>query len=390
MVDKEWVIIGGGVCGVAVATQLIKTRKVDSSRLMLIDPAPELLHEWKRKAARTGMTHLRSPSVHHLDTKPFSLQAFAKKHGWKTGFSGPYKKPSLELFHAHCDALINECRLNESHYSCAVDKLSYSENKYVIRTSHGSRIQADKVVIATGMSNQIRQPDWISSLDSNTEANIAHVLDYEEIKEQEMSKPLLVIGGGITACQTALKWSEKFPGEVILNSRHDFRIAEFDSSPGWMGPKFMASWEKIDDVKKRRSLIQDARMRGSIPGALHRKVKKAMLTGSLRLIKDQVETAERTREGLQLTFTQGDTLDIKSILLCTGYDQSAAVPDWLAEFAAIHDLPYAPCGTPLPNGDLNWHDGLFLTGSLTDLQLGPTARNIAGAKKAASLIAQAK
>ncbi|EXJ24177.1 hypothetical protein ADIAL_0308 [Alkalibacterium sp. AK22] len=389
MTDKEWVIIGGGVCGVAAAVHLIKLKEIDSSRLMLIDPAPELLYEWKRKAARTGMTHLRSPSVHHLDVEPFSLQSFAKKYRWKTGFSGPYKKPSVELFHAHCDSLIQTYQLKDSHCPDTVIKLDYTKGKYVISTQHGQTIVSDNVIVATGRSNQLNQPDWVKASGLLSTAHIAHVLSSADISDQEISKPLLVVGGGITACQTALKWSEKFPGEVILNSRHDFRISEFDSSPGWMGPKLMASWSDIDDPQQRRAMVSKARLSGSIPGSLNRRIKKAILSGKVHFVKDQVETVSKNSNKLRVTFSQKDALTVKSILLCTGYDQLAAVPEWLADFAVQYNLPSAPCGTPLPDSRLKWHDGLFLMGPLTDLILGPTARNIAGAKKAAGLIAQA-
>ena len=46
-------------------------------RLRIVDPGPRLLHTWQRCTSNTGMSHLRSPAVHHLDLDPFSLLRFA-------------------------------------------------------------------------------------------------------------------------------------------------------------------------------------------------------------------------------------------------------------------------------------------------------------------------
>jgi hypothetical protein len=45
-------------------------------------------------------------------------------------------------------------------------------------------------------------------------------------------------------------------------------------------------------------------------------------------------------------------------------------------------LPCAGCGYPLVSPRLEWASGLFVTGPLAELELGPTARNIAGARAA--------
>lgn len=47
------------------------------------------------------------------------------------------------------------------------------------------------------------------------------------------------------------------------------------------------------------------------------------------------------------------------------------------------DLPVAPCGYPIVDAGLRWAPGLHVTGPLADLELGPVARNISGARRAA-------
>ncbi|MGE8078266.1 FAD-dependent oxidoreductase [Peribacillus loiseleuriae] len=75
----EWVIIGGGIQGVTLATFLIKNKKVKLNQLAIIDRHKEPLANWKRNTKVISMPYLRSPSVHHLDVHPFSLQSFVKK-----------------------------------------------------------------------------------------------------------------------------------------------------------------------------------------------------------------------------------------------------------------------------------------------------------------------
>ena len=73
----DWLIIGGGIHGVHIATRLLADADIPADRLRIVDPGPRLLARWHDCTRTTGMTYLRSPSVHHLDVAPMSLQNFA-------------------------------------------------------------------------------------------------------------------------------------------------------------------------------------------------------------------------------------------------------------------------------------------------------------------------
>lgn len=73
-----WLIVGGGPHGVHVAVSLV-TAGVRPEDLAIVDPHAQLLENWTVCTQRTGMTHLRSPSVHHLDMDPWSLRSFATR-----------------------------------------------------------------------------------------------------------------------------------------------------------------------------------------------------------------------------------------------------------------------------------------------------------------------
>jgi len=52
--------------------------------------------------------------------------------------------------------------------------------------------------------------------------------------------------------------------------------------------------------------------------------------------------------------------------------------------------PMEFCGYPIVDRDLRWgHPRIFVSGALAELELGPSARNIAGARLAAERIVQA-
>jgi glycine/D-amino acid oxidase-like deaminating enzyme len=106
----EWIIVGGGIQGATVATFLLKKGKTTVDQLRIIDPHPKPLENWKRCTSVISMPYLRSPSVHHLDTDPFSLQSFARRENMyepNTAFYGRYKRPSLNMFNEHCDHLFD-------------------------------------------------------------------------------------------------------------------------------------------------------------------------------------------------------------------------------------------------------------------------------------------
>nr|WP_326092391.1 hypothetical protein [Bacillus haynesii] len=83
----------------------MKSGKVSIEDLAIIDPHERPLDIWKRNTERVRMEYLRSPSVHHIDVTPFSLQTYADKSQWAEVFFGRYKRPALSLFNQHCDAM---------------------------------------------------------------------------------------------------------------------------------------------------------------------------------------------------------------------------------------------------------------------------------------------
>jgi hypothetical protein len=77
------------------------------------------------------------------------------------------------------------------------------------------------------------------------------------------------------------------------------------------------------------------------------------------------------------------------VILATGFDHSRPGGEWLDRAIAQFALRCHECGYPIVDANLCWHPGLYVAGPLAELQLGPVARNIIGARHAASRLAAA-
>ena len=72
------------------------------------------------------------------------------------------------------------------------------------------------------------------------------------------------------------------------------------------------------------------------------------------------------------------------LILATGYDTRRPGGVWLDRAVERMSLPCAPCGFPIVAPNLEWRRGLFVSGPLAELELGPVSRNISGAHRTAA------
>lgn len=199
--------------------------------------------------------------------------------------------------------------------------------------------------------------------------------------------PITIIGGGISSVHLALKLSESFPNRVTLLKRHPFRICDFDSDPAWLGPKKQLSFRNLESYQKRREQIIKARHKGSIPPDLHMKVLNRVRQGTLRLLEGEVESTECQNGTINLNDKNGKLIEqTGTVLLATGFKPSLPGKEWLSPVIDTHQLCCSECGYPIVSRSLQWGPNLYVTGALAKLEIGPIARNIAGARHAAERI----
>lgn len=389
----EWLIVGGGIQGCTFANYLLKSKRATVKHIAIIDPHDQPLSKWIQNTSVIEMPYLRSPSIHHLDVDPFGLEKFAKNKGrFFSNFTPPYDRPSLELFNEHCRYVMDETNLSSSWIQGRVAGLQRGKNGWSVFLSNGHQIESKKIVLAMGLSEHPMWPDWAKELHTNG-GNIHHVFDQPTPNFSDLARPIVVIGGGISAAHTSIRLSRMFPGDVTLVTRHSLRVQQFDSDSAWLGPKNMAPFRLIKDYNKRRGVIQEARYRGSMPIELRLALTSAQREGKLSVYTDEVMNTLVNQGGkttLQLKY-HPDIITAGSVILATGFHAKPPGIEWLQPLIEKQGLLCADCGYPIVNpGTLEWAPDLFVMGALAELEIGPVARNIAGARRGAERILKAQ
>ncbi|MEN0065515.1 MAG: FAD/NAD(P)-binding protein [Myxococcota bacterium] len=381
----DWAIIGGGIHGVHLAARLLGEARVPAEKLRIVDPAPSLLETWRRCSGNAGMRHLRSPGVHHLDLEPWSLVQFAeaKAAGDSKGmFAPPYGRPSRSLFADHCARVIQRFGLDHRHQRDAAVHLDLTCDHVGVGLQSGTKLLARHVLLAIGSASELRWPSWALALREEG-AQVRHVFDPGFVlAPQTQPSRVAVIGAGLTGAQVALRLADTH--EVHLISRHALRKHQFDSDPGWIGPKHMRRFLMTEDPDARRAQITAARHTGSMPPDVHRALRRAMEGGRVQFHRGTVQSA---KGGDALTLgIDSQRIQVDSVLLATGFGSGRPGGTLVDELVDTHALPCASCGFPIVDAHLRWHPRVFVTGPLAELEIGPVSRNIVGARRAAERI----
>ncbi|MFD2627447.1 FAD/NAD(P)-binding protein [Oceanobacillus kapialis] len=379
----KWIIVGGGMQGSTIAVQLLQTGKVTSKELLIIDPYPKPMHTWFTLTEKIGMPYLRSPFVHHLDTKPFALKDFAEAHDYTKPFLGRYKRPRLQLFNDHCQQLFEQVNLSKSWHQAMVNKIeSNGNNEWVVKTGDNT-FNTERVVLAMGVNQHPYYPKWAIKAKEHYPTRVSHLFEDNPLP----STNVCVVGGGLTAAHTtALLCEDADIDTVTLIKRHDFRVHDFDSDPGWLGPKYLTSYHKITSLQERRDTITSARNRGSIPREMFLKLKRLEANGSLRCINDEIQGVCTQSSNPVLHFKNAPAESFTRIYLATGSTNELPGESWLRNVIENENLQCADCGFPVVTTQLEWKKGLHVAGPLAELEIGPVARNISGARKAAAIL----
>lgn len=408
----DWLIIGGGPHGVHAAARLIGEAGVARESVAILDDEETLLARWRRSARNTGMRYLRSPAVHHLDLSSASLQRFAKAGRGRRieqPFTRPYSRPSLELFDRHCDELIERLGLAAIHVRGRAAALEIEEESVrvglagtpsdersdgslsSVSPGEGEALEARQVVLALGAPQEPVWPDWARSVGESASAAgspsaISHVFDPGFELVDDDADEVVVVGAGISGVQVAIRLARE-DRRVTLVSRHPVRVHQFDSDPGWQGPKYMAGYTRLSDPAARRARIREARHRGSIPADVHSALRCAVNAGRIEHLDDAEVVAAGFDEGKAWLDLGGRRLEADRVLLATGFPARRPGEGWLDRAIATYDLPCAECGYPLVDRGLRWHPRVLVTGALAELEIGPVSRNLSGAQRAGERIA---
>jgi hypothetical protein len=237
---------------------------------------------------------------------------------------------------------------------------------------------------------------------------------------------------------------------IHLISRHPLREQQFDTHQEWMMdraackrseegggsgmPKRQTMFNKCTCLTERRRTIAKERIAGTVTPAISRGkdgLRYAIENGDViwhqaEVLKkryidvdgmyvsqdegehdDEQITTVTTR--VELSLSCGETIEVDEVLLATGFGKRVPGGKMIQHLVSNANLQVSDfCGYPIVNEDLSWNvnmdsnvdlngkvqtqinSRIYVAGALAELELGPSARNIAGARLAAERIVQSQ
>ncbi len=248
-------------------------------------------------------------------------------------------------------------------------------------------LNARFVLLAIGMGEQPLWPTWADRL-REMGASVNHVFDPRFcLDDYQGDGPVGVIGGGISGGHVSLRVTERMNAGVLLISRKNVFVSNFDFAPGWIGPRYTEGFYR-SPIEQRRQQIAAARAKGSVPGDMKLALDKAAALNQLNVITDDITNA-KCQNGDALLIGRQGRYDCQRIVLATGFMEKRPDGGFVNQAVNEFNLKTAACGFPVITPSLQWHDRIFVTGPLSELQIGPVARNIVGARHSSARITAA-
>lgn len=412
----------------------------------IVDPHKSWLCDWKQNFDRLSISHLRSPVLAHPDLfDPNALLTYAVSHGrqeelLESGCGdlkdlhalgqtqvGLWKLPSTKLFIDFCEDLAQSPSLPHTFLggSKVVDIVQHGHKaptffELILETDNidslslrRRTVTARAVVLAVGPSGYPIVPPSIEKAPRWRYWNQSEVGS----TNSQSKLPILVVGGGLTAVQVALKEVTKRQGKqssVILCSKTPLVEKHFDIGIEWFDHrttnKHMADHFYDRPMEERSVALKEARQGGSIPPLYMNQVREAERIGTLKCVVGSVQY-DATQEYLDMD--HGMTVRVHLIEGRDGKDDDAAGPvsfrvnDIIVACGIRHNCgadrstligkiqsqwpTRREAGLPCITQDLRWRKDvdLFVVGTLASLNGGPDAGNLMGMRRAAQIVANA-
>ena len=194
----------------------------------------------------------------------------------------------------------------------------------------------------------VNSPDGLSGSQSK-KTGVHHIFDVGFDAWPSAKQSVAVVGGGISAGQVALRLMSE-GHDVHLIARHSLREHQFDSDPGWLGPKNMTVFSRQKDLKKRRAMISEARHSGSVPPDVRRAIRRAVDKKAMGWHQTDVDSVKVTDEGITLHLQSDAVVDVDRVFLATGFCSQRPGGDMVDTLIESASLPllqlWLSCGRP--------------------------------------------
>jgi hypothetical protein len=383
--DARVAIVGAGPHGLTVACHLLRADPSLIDDLVVVDPSGAWLASWRRSFRSLEIGHLRSPAVHHPHPDPYALLHHARANGRSHELHGRYQSPGAALFDDFCDEVVTEFGLGDRIVAAAVRRV-HLDGGIDMETTCGTldRLSVRHVVLAHA-PRRLALPECARALgpSSGRVGHAAHV----DVNDAGPDDRVVVIGGGLTAghlvCAAARRGAL-----VTLVSRRPLVEREFDTDPGWLGPKEMKRFLDIDCLATRARTAAAARGGGTMPSwmleqlrALEASKRLQVYCGNVVSVDDDVATV-RTGRGAT---SRLDAIATDRVWFATGTtvscDDDPLLGPLLADGPAASIVECAPVDEALrlPFASAS----IQVLGRPATHRLGPTAGNLAGARAGA-------
>ncbi|MGG6266555.1 FAD/NAD(P)-binding protein [Leptolyngbya sp. AN03gr2] len=380
-------IVGAGMQALTLVTHLLQKREKLRDRVIAVDPSGKWIQQWQHQFAAQEIPHLRSPVVHHPEPNSFALRRFAESK--PNQLFPPYDLPGTALYESFCRDVIQRWQLQDHVLAATVSQIEPLHCSFQLKLQGGQTISARRVIVATGSAiTQI--PDWVSSIsEPYPDDRLVHSRSIDLRLLKLAGERILIVGGGLTSGHLAIGAINR-GAHVSLMSRRSLSEKLFDADPGWLGPKYLKGFYAEPDWFARSRMIQQARNGGSLTPAMMTQLRRAKHSDCLMFHPEcQVIEAKWQEQGWQVTCDNGAVRNYDRIWLATGTRFDVTKDPLFSEMLKAYPIEVVN-GLPVLNPCLRWSKSeLFVMGGLAALQVGPTARNLSGARMASDRIVPA-
>ena len=406
-----------------------KKRKNKAKRVCVIDPNSQWLDQWEKNFNTLDISFLRSPAVAHCSYFDKSaLLAYAFTEGredelLESGCSeikslqgtirsqvGLWKLPSTKLFIDFSRSMAESL----PHYYIQgrvvdIEKRKVDDNDsmmYHIVTNNNDRyetISAKSVILATGVVGRPIVPKALQQV--SKQSPIFHWTDLERAlatvdNNTHSKRRVMVVGGGLTAVQTAQKVvrmleQKSVPSSVTLCSRKKLVERHFDIPVKWFDERKSNLHQAQfyhETAEERLKALRATRGGGTVPPIYHQKLRQMEEDGEIERKVGDISIANENEDHssftIHLTGDEKDEIEVDAIILACGLE-----PDFLAHPLVQKIQKQWPVesrgGFPIISEDLRWTENLYVVGGLASLAVGPDAANLMGISRAAETVANA-
>jgi hypothetical protein len=389
-------IVGAGPHALTLVAHLLQKKKSMRGRFIVFDPSGMWMSQWHHQFAAFEIPHLRSPAVHQPDPDPHALRTFAENR--PNELFPPYDLPGTRLFQDFCQDVVRRWQLQTCVYPAQVvqiQPLTDRRSRFQLELSDGQTIVARRVVIANG-GGRPHFPAWVEQISQNYPENRflhSHQIDLRGLHLR--GERVLIVGGGLTSGHLAVGAIER-GAHVLLMTRRQVYEKLFDADPGWLGPKYLKGFWAEPNWTNRWQMIQAARNGGSMTPAILTQLRRLARDGKITFYEHcQVAQAEWQEDDWKICCDNRSVHEcihpekIDRIWLSTGTTLNAAQHPLLKQVMAAYPTEIVN-GLPVLDDCLRWRGcELFIMGGLAALRVGPTARNLSGARMASDRIVPA-